>query len=178
MRKEISYDKVRELFDYDSKSGELIWKERSIEQCKTKRGCTVWNKKYAGKPAGAVTEFGYKRINIKGSHYRAHRVVWMWHKGEWPKHQIDHINGNRMDNRIENLRDVEPKYNSYNMNKVRGVVPLKGVWFVKRDGTFQAGIRKEGKLHHLGIYSTAEEAHAAYCVKAKELFGEYANFGS
>lgn len=87
----------------------------------------------------------------------AHRLAWVLHYGEWPKHQIDHINGNRADNRIWNLRDVPQVVNAQN----RRVGSTTGVQATK-NGTFTATICAEGKRRHLGTFPTAEEAREAY----------------
>lgn len=91
---------------------------------------------------------------------------------------IDHINGNRLDNRKCNLRFCTPTENARNKKKsVNNKSGFKGVIFVKRLGRYRPSIMFNGKLHYMGSFTTAEAAHAAYVAKAKEFFGEFANGG-
>ena len=79
-----------------------------------------WNKKYVGKPAlTAKNKNGYHQGAIFGRQISAHTVVWAWVHGDWPEHEIDHINGKRHDNRIENLRDVTHAVNTRNASLPR-----------------------------------------------------------
>lgn len=112
------------------------------------------------------TDNGYIKISTKGRNYFAHRLAWLYVHGRWPDEFIDHINGDRSDNRIANLRECSAAQNSqnlakqYNKHRLTGVVPWK-----KR---FQAKICVNHKRINLGSFKTEEEAHAAYlAAKAK-----------
>lgn len=125
-----------------------------------------------GKVAGTVGKNGYRRISIGRKHrYYAHRLAWEFIYGEPPCGEVDHINGDRDDNRIDNLRVVTHQENAHNM----GVTPkhntsaLIGVSYYKRDNTWSAYIKVNGRKKHLGYYPTPELAHAAYLEAKHEL---------
>lgn len=107
---------------------------------------------------------GYVYIHLLGKTYSAHRLAWFFVTGEWPKYDIDHINGIKHDNRFANLRDVETVINSHNEVKARKNNPtgLMGAWFRKDRNKWVAAIRVHGKMIRLGSFLTKEEAHAAY----------------
>ena len=118
-----------------------------------------------GKPVKSVpSNSGYRRVTYKGKQYQMHRVIYELHHGEIPEgFEIDHINRDRLDNRIENLRAVSKSKNM--QNQIR-----KG-YRQQQSGRYQASIKKNGQRIDLGTWDTKEEAHAVY-VKAKlELCG-------
>lgn len=106
----------------------------------------------------------------------AHRLAWLYIYGEWPIDQLDHINRNTSDNRIENLREATQSQNNANRsaNKSKKYSPLKGVSFYPDSKRWTASIRINNKNRHLGCFDTAEEAHAAYVAEADQVFGEFA----
>jgi hypothetical protein len=106
-------------------------------------------------PNGYIEKNGYIRIRIKGKAYMAHRLAWLYMKGKFPEHQIDHINGVRDDNRFINLREATMQQNNFNRF-------AKGYVFDKKNKKYQARIMLSGKLIHLGLFQTTEEAHTAY----------------
>jgi hypothetical protein len=125
----------------------------------------------SGKQAGHVsTKDGYRRISFNDSKYLAHRLAWFYVYREWPQNNIDHINGNKDDNRIENLRDVTQGVNLQNMKKVRTTSGFVGVHKGRRS-KYRARIRVAGVQLNLGEYHTPEEAHQAY-LAAKEIYHE------
>ena len=96
---------LQELFDYDYKNGGLIWKIN----------LNIIKKKHNGKRFGFIETKGYIKGNIEKRTYREHRLVWIWHNGDIAKNmEIDHINRNKSDNRIENLRLATHKQNMQN----------------------------------------------------------------
>jgi len=113
-----------------------------------------------GDVAGSLGRDGYRTIFIQGSAYKAHRLAWLLHTGKWPRHQLDHINRIRDDNRIENLREATKSQNQvnsemYRNNKsgYRNVHPAFGKWV--------ALVKRNGKQHHLGMFAAPEEASRA-----------------
>lgn len=121
---------------------------------------------------GSLTTDGYIRVNIQGKRYKAHRIIWEMFNGKIPESMvIDHIDGNKANNMIENLRLATQSQNQ--ANKVGTGSWPKGVK-VCANGKFQARVRQHGKTYHLGTFSTVEEASAAYATKAIELYGEFA----
>lgn len=109
----ITQDEVRRLFDYDPTDGALRWK---VSRQRIVRGAV----------AGSDNGDGYIQICVNGHRYLAHRLVWLFHHGSWPTHEIDHINRNRTDNRIENLRDLPRSENVKNKSN-NVLVEIEGI---------------------------------------------------
>jgi hypothetical protein len=127
----------------------------------------------AGWFAGCALKSGYCLITVLGFQFRAHRVAWAISHGEWPAGDLDHKNGDRGDNRLENLRLATAAENARN-SRAHGEIPLKGVSRRSVGGKFQAQITVDRKRIHLGTFATAEEAHAAYKAACKSLHGKFA----
>jgi hypothetical protein len=129
----------------------------------------------SGAEVGTINNCGYKVIYINWNQYLAHRLAWFYINGEMPSDQIDHINGNRSDNRFSNLRKATAQENLWNVKKhVDNKSGYKGVHFHKPNGKWRAQGMLRGKRHHLGLFDTPEQAYAAYCDFAHNSFGEYA----
>jgi hypothetical protein len=143
-----------------------------------KRLRNAWNAKFAGKPALAtLREDGYLVGNLLGSKYLAHRVLWAMAHGDWPKDQIDHINGIRHDNRDVNLRDVAAFDNQRNMSLQAGSISgVNGVSFDQFRGKWKAAIGDSGETINLGRYDTMEEAISAR-LSAEREYGYHENHG-
>ena len=136
-----SVEQLQNLFTYEN--GKLFWK------VKPNRNIVIGNE------AGCIKSDGYVDIKINGKHYKAHRLIWKMLKGEEPPKYIDHINQNKLDNNIENLREVTSSQNSLN-NKA------KGCCFHKTSGKWVAYIGINKKIIYLGIFNTEAEATAVY----------------
>ena len=150
----VSAERLRELLHYDPETGVFT-------RLKASGG---------GEPAGSIAGWldkstGYVRCNLDGICYRVHRLAWLYMTGEWPADQIDHINGERADNRFANLREATNAQNVQNRRKQRNNTSgYPGVsWFQTK---WQAHIRINGKLKHLGCFDNPKTAHDAY-LKAK-----------
>ena len=125
----------------------------------------------AGDAAGQVNGCGYRRLFFRWKYYYHHRVAWALFYGEQPPDYIDHVDGNGMNNAIDNLRKAEHRQNLGNQKKrADNTSGYKGVAIVKKTGRYSA--RVSGR--HLGTFDTAEAAHAAYMAAAVKDFGEYA----
>lgn len=152
------------LLRYDNQSGEFFWR--------IDRGAAR-----TGLKAGTSDGRGYLQIMINKKRYRAHRLAWLYMTGEMPADQIDHINGNRSDNRIENLRAVTGTINKRNQktpkNNSSGVI---GVRWNKKDSRWHARICLDGKFKHLGCFSSKAEAVDAR-MRANEANHFHANHG-
>ena len=136
---------VKELFDYWD--GDLYWKS------------TGSGRVDISQPAGCVNLMGYRQIQIKGKMYLAHRLVWLYVHGKFPDEQIDHINGDKLDNRIDNLRDVSPQENNKNQpRRVNNTSGHTGVFWATHADKWLASIRVDGKLKHLGYFNILEDA--------------------
>jgi hypothetical protein len=101
----VTIEFLRRRFSYNHMSGVVSYAENVGRADK---------KRFVGDEAGRITQEGYREIKINGRHYRCHRIAWAIYYGEWPKNQIDHINGVRLDNSIANLRDVTQDINMQN----------------------------------------------------------------
>lgn len=152
--------RLRELLHYDTDTGVFTWKVRAAPH------------RPAGSLAGSRHWEGYLRIKIEEREYLAHRLAFLYMKGAWPRNQVDHMDGNRANNRWSNLRDVTPTANMQNIRVARphSSVGLLGV--TRQKGRFVARIRVGSDRKYLGGFDTAEEAHAAY-VEAKRRFHPY-----
>lgn len=128
---------------------------------------------HAGDRAGWLHPNGGIYLRAGGKIYLAHRLAWLLTHGAMPDFEIDHINGNRSDNRLCNLRAATHAQNSRNRKlNANSTTGLKGV--SRQGGKFQASIRHDGKIIYLGIFGTPEAAHRAYCAAAVEYHGEFA----
>ena len=162
----ISITMLRRMFSYDSVSGLIHWKRSH------KNGVA------AGDVAGRVDlSTGYVRLTFRRQTYKAHRVIWALVYAEWPTTDIDHINGDRADNKLENLRLASRTENIRSMKKrknsacgLKGVTPYK-----KQSDKFVAQIRVNGKQQNLGVFNSQQRAHDAYCEAATIAFGRFFN---
>ena len=153
-----SQKKLQELFDY--RDGQLYWKER------------IRNSIDLSKPAGFIGKSGYRTIRIEGKDYRAHRLIWKYHYGKDPKEFIDHIDGNRINNNIENLREATNQQNLFNTGPSKNnKLGIKGV--SKNGNKYIARIEINGKSKYLGMFNTIEEARLVREDAEKKFFKEF-----
>jgi hypothetical protein len=173
------------LIDCDQQSGLLLWKPRTPDLfCDSKgrtadHACANWNARYAGTAAlDCLAANGYKMGRVFKVALYAHRVVWAMSFGRWPDAQIDHINGDRVDNRLENLREATASQNAKNVGSTRA--GFLGVSIVPSTGKWAASISHHGKHIHCGCFEDAESAAKARDAKAIAFRGEFArlNFPS
>lgn len=131
------------------------------------------------KIAGTISKTdGYVYIRVHGvvNRFVAHRLIWLYHHGEWPKEFIDHIDRNPSNNRIENLRECTQQENMQNTPmKCNNYSKLKGVHYIKKTNKYYSKISVNGKRISLGYYFTAEEASKVYNDAAKFYFGDFYN---
>ena len=155
---------LHEMFEY--RDGALYWKKRK------------WADKKVGKRAGHMHTDGYRRVNVKGiRNQREHRVIFMMHHGYLPK-QIDHINGIRDDNRIENLRAADNFTNSQNAKRLcTNTSGVKGVCFDKAVMKWKARIYINGKRKTIGYYDNLDDAETHIRLIREQCHGEFANHG-
>ena len=126
-----------------------------------------------GRLLNKVNNAGYIGISINRKRYLAHRIAWVCMTGNWPK-QIDHIDGNRINNIFTNLREATKEENSKNRSrKITSKSNYKGVTYLPRIKKWQARVSYQGDRIYLGVFMTEELAAKAYMDKAKELYGEF-----
>lgn len=158
MKEKLDVNILRREFDYDPHTGEL---KRGTRQKKLKH---LW-----GKAAGFFeASTGYRRVCFQGTTYYVHRLVWFHFYGAMPAHEIDHINGDRLDNRIANLRDIPKKKNLQNRTKILSKTGFLGVTR-KPGGKYVAQITVDGKTRSLGRFLTPQAAHRAYIAEKRRL---------
>jgi hypothetical protein len=173
----MTVERLKQLLNYDPHTGKFYWKWRPEDEFSHPKYVIIWNGRFAGKEAGRVVDQGYRVIMHNGKPYRAHRLVFLLHFGEMPN-KVDHINGDRLDNRLANLREADDVQNSHNTQKSkRNSSGYKGVSYNKRRRKYTASISCRRKQYHVGYYPTAEDAAFAVAVKRDELHKDYANHG-
>jgi hypothetical protein len=145
----LTVEELKQLLDYDQNTGVFTWKVK-------RRGTNG-----IGSVAGKIKPRGYRIIGISGQDYLAHRLAWLYMTGNWPEQSIDHINGHRADNRIDNLRDVSHRDNQCNRHTHRNG-RLVGASYHKPSQKWVAQIYINGRLIYLGNFPTEEAAHQAY----------------
>jgi len=148
---------ILKILEYNPDTGEFKWKKTRSRSAKK------------GQIAGYLRPDGYISIMAYRKRLLAHRLAWLCTTGEWPTGEIDHINRNRADNRIENLRDVPRILNTHNMGSRKGSSSAHvGVCWDTAGNKWKARIRRKGKVYHLGMFDTEEEAGKAYALASKK----------
>jgi len=163
MKPQLEQQYLKDLFNYDSDTGIFTWKVKR----KGTRG--------VGSQAGYKEKTGYITIRIDGINYAAHRLAWAYEHGYWPSLDLDHIDCNRSNNRLSNLREATRSQNTCNTkissNNTSGI---KGVMWHKRNKKWCATIMLNQKAKWLGYFDNIEEAQHAVEAARSELHGEFA----
>ena len=146
---ELTANRLKELISYEPDTGFFRW-------AKKRPRCRV------GDVTGCLMKTGYICIRVDNTLYTAHRLAWLYMTGAWPQDQIDHVNGNRTDNRWGNLREATNMENAHNRRK--RVNNKSGITGVRRENSkWLAEIKVNYRPMRLGLFDTPEEAEAAYC---------------
>ncbi len=167
---------LRQLISFHD--GKYFWKERALGLFSNSARHRAWNTRFAGKETLTCHDFyGYARVSLLGHDIKAHRLIWMFHYGQWPDGLIDHINGVRSDNRLENLRVVSPAENNKNIKLSKA--NTSGYMGVRQihNKRWLARIKIDCATVHLGYYATPEEAVTARRL-AEIKYGYHPNHGS
>lgn len=148
----LTFEQANRWLDYNQETGQFIWK---VSTCKAN----------AGSVAGYINSNGYVIVGLLGEKYRLHRLAWLLTHGQWPDGTIDHINCDKTDNRLCNLRSVSHAVNMQNKREptIANTSGFLGVYWSARRGGFMASVGFESKKQkRRGPYKTPERAFAAY----------------
>lgn len=174
---------LRQLLDCDPETGILTWRWRDPKWFKSGKRtqehiAAIWNNQNAGAVAFTHTnDAGYKCGRVFNILLRAHRVIWAMEMGEWPSEEVDHINGDRSDNRLCNLRAVSRAENSKNVSVHKdNSVGIIGVSWYPRLEKWCARICVDGERHHIGVYGCIGQAIRAR-KQAERAHGFHENHG-
>jgi hypothetical protein len=170
-REKLSAERISDLVEYYPRTGLFTWKARADV-------ARNWNTRHAGRPALiSVDGKGYLFGRIDYHMYRAHRVAWAAYYGEWPVNFIDHVDGDRKNNKIDNLRDVTHEQNCRNSAmRYTNTSGRIGISFDRRSSKWYAYIRVGGKMKNLGVFKARDDAIAAR-ERAELEFGYHPNHG-
>lgn len=159
MAKHINFDlsSIHQAFDYNPLTGDVVWRVST-------------GKSKAGNKVGNVTNTGYIRFTYLGKNYSAHRAAWALYYKEQPPSIIDHINGNKLDNRISNLRDGTVYTNQQNQKKAHSRNKTSKYLGVSVfNGRYRAKIYHKGRYIFLGYHETEDQARQAYIEAKRKL---------
>jgi len=183
---ELTFSEISKILKYEPETGKLFWLPRPVEMFRadsafyggTEVSAKAWNAKNAGREVTRSTSLGYITPRIMGKNYAGHRIAWLLHYGTWPKNHIDHINGIKSDNRIENLRDVPRGKNMRNMRlQKRNKTGTPGVGWCNIYNKWKVRIGMGGgKSHFVGYFLDFNAAVAAR-KKAEAIYGYHTNHG-
>ena len=147
----LTQENLRSLFDYDPETGVFTRLKATGSRSKL------------GPVTRAPYKNGYIYLSVDGTRYLAHRLAWLWVYGAWPKHTVDHIDRNRLNNCIGNLRDVTHRTNTHNQTmRNTNTSGYTGVVWSKQTNKWIAQIKAGGRCHNLGHYPDIKQASAAY----------------
>lgn len=156
---DLTPDEISEALVFDHSVGEFYWRHDGP----------------LGRSAGGVATRkaakGYRGVTINGVSVLCHRLVWFLMHGEWPTADVDHENGNRADNRPQNLRAGSRSFNMQNLKRAHCDTQSKllGAYFDARRGKWYSSIAKNGRSRFLGYFETAQAAHAKYLAAKRQL---------
>lgn len=169
----LTADRLHELVRYDYASGSMFWLPRT----EPARQAKSWNVRNAGRQVGVPVNTGYLQTSIDGKKHVVHRLVWLYVHGEFPPDQIDHINGVRTDNRIENLRVAPQIINAKNQAlRSTNTSGRVGVGWYAKKSRWTAQICVSGRSINLGYFREFEDAVKAR-VDAEIKYGFHPNHG-
>lgn len=169
-------DEITSRFTYDGKN--LLWREREVSSYRDE----IWNKRYALKIAGTKNKkksgLSHLRVRVNNQRFYVHRIIWTMVNGEIPDGmEIDHSDGNGLNNSIDNLRLVTKRENNLNRPKSsRNTSGVTGVSWNNRDGKWVAHIGLNGNIKHLGYFDKIDDAKEAR-LNAQSRNGYHKNHG-
>lgn len=161
-----TYEELSARLFYDAVSGGCFWKPR-IDRSKS------WNARFANQRAGSVEPRGYRKIGFQRAYFFEHRIAWIFINRTEPPKLIDHIDGDKGNNRASNLRAADRSQNLANSNVGWGVGGVRGVHWKAREGCWYAQIMVRGRCHYLGLFKSLVEGKAAYDAASDRLNAEF-----
>ena len=169
----VPIDFLKQNIFYDSVAEILIWKENHLKS-------PQWNARYSNKKVGfhkSDKGYHYIKINYNGKRYiiAEHRVIWALSKNQWPEHTIDHIDNNKSNNKMKNLRSATVAENNKNKPSTKNSTSkYKGITWKSKENKWYVAVRVYGKSKHLGIFYDEVDAAIAYNQAAKKYHGDFA----
>ncbi len=164
----ITQERLKDILSYDPEVGEFRWLFN--------RGPNARYGAVAGSVCHHTHRISYRYIRIDGRLYLAHRLAWLFVHGRWPMAQIDHVDGDGLNNRISNLREATVAENARNRRApVTNTSGFKGVSWVAKHRHWRARIWIDGRNRSLGCFADPAKAHAAYAAAVKAAHGDFAN---
>ncbi len=158
----LNLSRLKEVLEYSPDSGLFTWLVSTGRVC-------------VGTIAGSIKDSGYIMIRIDGTRYPAHRLAWFYCFEEWPSLMLDHIDRNKANNRLDNLREANMSDNMKNTDMRTNSSGFRGVSLVKKTGKFLAQIKINGINKNLGHYNTPEEASDVYWLAVDKLNDGFIN---
>lgn len=157
----MNINELKLLFSYDPDTGAIHWIAKGKGMIKKKA-------------AGTLLHSGYLGICVGSKRWQAHRIAWALHNDQWPKDQIDHINGIKTDNRICNLREATNSQNGKNLKLSKAnKTGIAGVCWSERYQNYRSYIKVDHKQKYLGTFKTLDEASKARHEAEDKYFGEW-----
>lgn len=162
----LTFEEVSRLLAYEPETGILRWVKSPNSRIKV------------SSKAGSKSGFGYVKLKINRKEYFAHRIAWLLHYGHWPSGQIDHIDNDRANNAIANLRVCTASQNQRNQ-KIRrsNSSGIKGVYWDANLGKWKVQVRGDGRIQYGGHYTSISDAECAARDLRIRLHGDYTNHG-
>ncbi len=152
---------LKELIHYDPTTGIFTWLERDLKWFKHLRSCNRWNAVYAETKAGTISKRGYVSIFVLGKQYKAHRLAWLYMTGEWPI-EIDHQDGDGLNNKWNNLRNVDHCENMKNIKKRKNNTSgVTGIRWSHPHKKWRADLMVDKKRVHIGLFDEIKNAEIA-----------------
>jgi hypothetical protein len=174
-KQELTQEILKELLDYDPLTGIFVWRERPLSMFKSEKDCYIWNKRFANKHAGCIAKVRgklYKNISILKKTYNLHRLAYFYITGKYTNDDIDCIDNDYTNIMFSNIRLCKRSDTRYKTIKEKGTSGFIGVR-LNKNNRYRSEIYLDGKVIHLGMFNTPEEAHEAYCEAKRQISPEF-----